>query len=538
MTAFLTASIHAGEALPAKVPDPAPQAKIDARGFIDVWQLRTDVAVVEALQASDDTDRCYQEGDGDGDAPPPTAAQILRDQKAEARCLAKVKRDYEVYRQAFAKFNAIWLPAVREAMAKGDPVAEVIARLCDTTPALDRTNMESTCSEAPARRAIALQKLAATKFRPAFLLASRQDNPVYHNDRLPHEPRQKAVIQEMEEGLLDIDGSYRGIDGNVVTERDSLDDRIRSVVIAEVDREAPRKWSVGLSINLKPTTSSYLTWGRAAHYGGGNGIYTGPMWRSSVQKVWVSRGPNGEKAISGRGVQPFEQMLRKLLASTEANIERYLKADPRWGVFLLQRIGHHEWVPQQATSRSQLIDASWLGTWTLEKWSDDWSTPMQSPPLQAILSSTGELTSLAKPTSSYAVISRNGELTQITLRAQRTTETLPNVSDCTLRYSGASTYLPELGPEGQKSTATLLGYFYRNGGAPSGGFYDDCANRDAVAPFDPKKRYKQVLMQCQGAESAESDRVRFLLLAGDVLVEFGASAPYGKPLAVRHYRRQ
>jgi hypothetical protein len=125
----------------------------------------------------------------------------------------------------------------------------------------------------------------------------------------------------------------------------------------------------------------------------------------------------------------------------------------------------------------------------------------------------------------------------MTIRVPQATPPFQDVTDCTLRYSGGLTYYPQMTPSGQAATATTLGYFYAAGAAPSGGFFPDGQIQEAIAPFAPKKRFKQVLMQCDGAESADSDRLRFLLLAGDTLVEIGAEAPFGAKLAVRHYRR-
>lgn len=83
------------------------------------------------------------------------------------------------------------------------------------------------------------------------------------------------------------------------------------------------------------------------------------------------------------------------------------------------------------------------------------------------------------------------------------------------------------------------GYFYddfRSGGVRHTGRVQP-DNSLVFAPFDPKKRYKQVLVQCEAGESLENDRVRFLLLAGDTLVEVAAEQPYKASIFVRHYRR-
>ncbi|MEW6683387.1 MAG: hypothetical protein AB1451_10765 [Nitrospirota bacterium] len=161
----------------------------------------------------------------------------------------------------------------------------------------------------------------------------------------------------------------------------------------------------------------------------------------------------------------------------------------------------------------------------MEKETENWISPM-------------------KPASGKAIIARSGEFTNITVQAERAREPFKNVVDCTLRYSGGLTYLPELTPSGQAATATILGYFRGNTASrmgnsafpKPGSFYKDGQNQEAVAPFDPKKRYQQVLMQCPNAEWDGEGRVRFLLRADNVLVEFGVW--YADRLAVRHYRRR
>jgi len=67
---------------------------------------------------------------------------------------------------------------------------------------------------------------------------------------------------------------------------------------------------------------------------------------------------------------------------------------------------------------------------------------------------------------------------------------------------------------------------------------------EALAALNPHLRYKQVLMQCEGAESDDSDRVRFLLHVRDQMIEIGApdsvsglSSDGTARFAVRVYRR-
>jgi len=246
-------------------------------------------------------------------------------------------------------------------------------------------------------------------------------------------------------------------------------------------------------------TPGYLTWGSELYYGGRRDFYTGLK--------------NFDLPWNGAFIQQENE-----------DIDRYLKEDSRWGVFLIHRIGYHEWVPERMKSTTHLLDPSWEGEWELKKRANNWTLPME-------------------PAQGSVSIKRDGEFMKITIDARITRHPLKNVTNCTLRYSGGLTYLPELTSDGQSSARTILGYFYKPGASriarsafrKSGVFVKDGQNKQAVEPFDPKKRYKQVLMQCSNAESDKSANMRFLLLADDVLVEFGG---YQDQLTVRHYYRK
>ena len=463
---------------PSKDSSFSPSPKVDARGFIDVWQLRRDVAEVEARETNDNTDQCYIEGDPD-EKPAPSPKEVERRALAERACVERVRRDSAAYRRIFASFNRAWLPVMHEAIRRGDVVAEVILLHCETTSAFDRSGIKSDCRPPEVESTGLLSKddgrLAETGFAPAY-------EPSFSYD----DSRRAFTLRR------------GGPSTGWHTESFTM-----------------------LRLNRKPLTPGRLTWGREAHAGG----YKHPPDR---------RRPRGS------------------IEEGEAYIDKYLKQDPRWAVFLLHRIGHHEWVPEGMKSTTHMLNSEWIGVWQLERGSKDWASPME-------------------PRKGRAIIKQNGEFTQITIDAEQETEPLLNVTDCTLRYSGGLTYRPE--QSDVPSTSTLLGYFLPTGahrlrvsreaivGIPSrlrdtnkhfavneiltGTFWGDRTNKEAVAPFDPKKQYKQVLMQCRNAESDESTRLRFLLLAGDTLVEFGAEAPYipwlkGDPdvtLHVRHYRR-
>lgn len=560
-------------------------AKVDARGYIDVWRLRHDVAIVEDHQVDDkpraDTGFCeyptttnveadictHPDYASNTDAEAYCAHlnntnQAPHNQRTEKICVAKRRHQAAVYRQMYAAFNAAWLPAIRNAVAHGDLVAEVILRQCSTTTALDRHGEASTCNADPAQRAIADERLHAIGFVPALAFSPNvQRQPAYgkqaHGKR-PHRKRaanrlesQQQVLAAMRQGALGFDPMLvLGGIGNGARNADDLQVYRNYALIEAVVQDAPiaftvtpESWSAGwktsefavLKLNRQPLTPGFLTWGRRMYFAGGGLPYTGPhYWCTSPIKVvmpsnatlakmaagmteaQIQRTPAGESfqeiTVAGPDDGQFRRELYDTLATISTTVDAYLKQDPRWAVFLLHRVGLHEWVPGGMRSTTARLDRAWLGRWKLESRTPDWNQPMQ-------------------PASGYARISRDrsGDF-HMTVHATPAADAVApfaNVDDCTLRYSGGMTYAAQPQHAGEEITAfgTLTGKHAR----------------EALAPLDPKLRYKQVLMQCVGAESPYSDDVRFLLLAGDHLLEIGeigADETQRIPhIAVRQYRR-
>lgn len=239
-------------------------------------------------------------------------------------------------------------------------------------------------------------------------------------------------------------------------------------------------------------TPGYLTWGRGLHYGGSASFYTGRTFFYATAEHHQAR---------------------------ELAIDQLLQREPRWAAFLLTRVGRHEWVPQGTTSATGQLDAAWLGRWRLERGAENWTDPLQ-------------------PMAGTADIHRVGEAFSITLHTGAGAP-LADATDCPLRYSGGLTYLPMLTGHGQqRADRTALGDFYLTGSGQGVSFDNDGAADAALAPLNTKKRYRQVLMQCEQAEADGNERVRFLLLSGDWLLEFATEAPDGRKLGVRHYRRE
>jgi hypothetical protein len=436
--------------------DPIFKPVVDARGFIDVWQLRNDVALVPNRAAIGDTDFCGTEGDDYEAADtikPPSAKEIRRrakvaqqEQASAETCVKNIQSKTAEYDRIFAAFNRAWLPVMMNAINKGDMVAEVILRQCTTTHAFDRSGFESICDPEP-KRSKATLRLAEIGFPPAQFDCQRSELP-------------EVQIVDYPRAFTFYRSSYG------VWKTDSF---------------------ACLSLHRKPQTPGYMTWGRQLHHGGGNSLYD-----------------------SGLFVIPSKETL----ARSAVEIGLYLEQDPRWAVFLLTRVGRHEWMPEGTKSTTHILDASWLGEWELEKETYDWSNT----------------TAPMSPRKGHALITRNGEFTQISIQSVTPKPPLLDVADCTLRYSGGLTFNYNVNNE-VDATDTNLGYFGTGK-----------INSEALVPLDPKKRYKQVLMQCPNAEADDNNLVRFMLLAGDTLIEV-ANDPYVRDIsmrddvAIRHYRR-
>lgn len=529
---------------------------LDAARLIDVWQLREEVSAVESLSVSSDWDQCYPEGDTEERISPD---EERRRNEAAEKCVAQGRAAYAKYQTVRDTFNRKWIPLLKEAITKGDLVAEVIVRQCETTEVLDRSWIESTCDAEPERRTIARSRLMRIGFVPAVdvgqEMAPYWSNPKARPDQ--HEHNQIVALRKIRGGALGYDRMLIDYSGNVAKSQDQFEQAQRWAVIEAVTQDAPRAFSYSpgdreagwatsafdtLRLNREPQVPGYLTWGPALYYGGSNQPYTGSRhWRTFSRGVHVESGATSHEIPFNEQYRIFVGQRKELLAEIDANIGRYLHHDPRWAVFLLNRVGHHEWVPVRKESNTHFLAQEWIGKWKLEKTFADWHT-------------TDHVKRAKRPSSDPpgddpfrgAEIYKEGELTRIsfqtgTERSTRTslTRSAPDATGCVLRYSGGSTYLPKMEGTAQSWTKTMLGYFYddfRSGGVRHTGRVQP-DNSLVFAPFDPKKRYKQVLVQCEAGESLENDRVRFLLLAGDTLVEVAAEQPYKASIFVRHYRR-
>lgn len=482
-----------------------PSPTVDERGFVDVWRLRTDIAYVEARYSNEDPDSCTGEGDPDEDEK--LSARARKAQAAQdAACRKKIERANSIFQDIQTALNQAWMPVLMAAIRKGDPVAEVILRHCETTLVLDRGSIETTCDEEQGRREIARAQLDRIGFLPAIDNSS-EVAPLWGGEREKpnqHEINQLSILKTIRGGALAFDGTLIHTGSG-----DEFSKRWYLIYAAQID--APRAFTYpgmfsSLSLVRPTATPNYMTERQMLYYEGSNSIYVRePFFGQRLIYELVSF---GQYLVAGAENAEFQEARKALLSEIENNIQRYLAADPRWGVFLVSRVSPHKWTAGSTQLSNQRLDASWQGKWVLEKQSTNWLLPMTEG-------------------RGMATIFQSGNSSAITIDASGAFDPFLNVQDCMLRYSGKLTYLPKFLPDGSMDPLnTIFGYYLGSG-----------PHKDAVAPFNSGVRYKQVTMQCQNAENPSSSRVRFLLLAGDTLVEFGYAEDPRSDFAVRHFRR-
>ena len=504
---------------------------------IDVWKLRSEVARIEPMAAEDNTEGCHGERDPDEQETP---QEMAAREKSERACEEKIHAAYAGYRRAHEEFNKTWLPVMMDAIKQGDLVAEVIMRQCSTTPLFDRSGIESSCDQDPQRRIVAAKRLREIGFAPAFdlegeAMARRMQDKPAQNNRLQYvAPSRREAQQLLLErfrlgvfGVSDTEMMNAWHTGNAPNSADEAEDIRRAAVVDAVMQDVQRaftyssgRFSAGwrtdafyaLRLNRAPLTPGYLTWGRKLYYGGEHSYWTGEhYWRSGPLKIYLQYASNIEALIAYQGDAAFMGMLRDTLAASEASIDRSLAQDKRWSVFLLHRVGLHEWVPEGMESSTGKLEKEWQGEWVLEKEFVDWQ-PASVP--------AGFGATIYAENGATRIRFRNGD-------------DGPKEEPCELRYSGGKTYIPGSAGLGSSSTDTPLGYLP----AISGISQFDPSPKEPFAPLDPKVQYPQVLVQCPQGEWPDSERVRFLLRANDTLIEV-TWEPGGTRLVMLHYRRQ
>jgi len=491
----------------------------DNRGFINVWQLRDDVMKVEAVAALDDTEPCFPEGEPDES--PPSRKERIRRIKEEKNCVKKVQQASAKYQAMRESFNAKWQGVLREAIRVGDPVAEVIWRQCNTTPVIERSALASTCSDDPVRRKEAAWRLRQIGFEAALDEQAEGIAPTWEVDQNKRRTLSQArTIRQMEAGVYGgwtID-NYHG--GNAPRSPEDLVDLRRATVIGAASTLVRRSFTyvriqggstyeshAQLRLNRRPIGTPTLAWSANVFHSGSP--YTGPYDPARDGfKVYLNYDKHREIIVGGNLDAQYLRMLHETLTRSDQRIDDWLKSDPRWSVFLLHRQGHHEWVPERMESPFGRLNPAWIGAWVLDRSFVNFKpVPSQAPAQLRIR--VGDAKTIAHfdeaGTPGYA---------------------------CELRYSGATSQRPEADSHAATATSTALGYLPAFASISP----HDPGPTEPFAPMNPRRVYRQVLVQCPQGEWPDNRNKRFLFLAKNTLIEV-LQAEGSRALTIHHWRR-
>lgn len=500
----------------------SPQAQrhlADDRGFINVWQLRDDVMKVEAIEASDDTDGCYPEGDPE--ELPPSRRERMRLIEEEKVCVKSIQEAFARYQALRKSFNAKWQRVLQEAIRLGDPVAEVIWRQCNTTPVIERGALASTCDNDPARRKEAAMRLRQIGFEAALDEEAEGTSPTRDLGQNKRRTLSQAhTLHQMEAGVYggwthDI---YHG--GNSPYSSEELFDIRRAAVIDAASTMVRRSFTylrrqggsdheshARIRLNRKPIGTPTLAWSANVFHSGSP--YTGPYdpaWNGF--EVYLNYDKGREIIVGGRHDAQYLRMLHDTLSRSEQRIDEWLKRDPRWSVFLLHRRGHHEWVPEGMESPFGQLNSKWGGEWVIEKQFVNFKP--------VAVRATAQLKIRVGDAQTIAQFEEAGSPTYA----------------CELRYSGATSERPENDNHARTATNTALGYLPALAPISPGA----AGPVKPFAPMNPRKVYRQVLVLCPQGEWPDNRNKRFLFLAKNTLIEV-RKAEGSRDLAILHWRR-
>lgn len=262
-------------------------------------------------------------------------------------------RQRKRFEQHRAAFNARWLPVLKGAMQLGDPVAEVVLRLCETTPLLDRTGIAADCSENADDKAFARQRLETIGFEPALhkytptaqaddwqarQATCGQGNPATHSEcgYRADIARYERILSVMRSGYLSVAESWNTCQmGGETPDLDKLAEecqRLMNLMMA-VSAGVDRFYTAG-PIDGALEGLSHLSLQR-------------PILRGAVgtpRKEWpfdkrgiVTR--NDWRTFSDADFQQrFYAELDKTIQQIEAKLANDLRKEPRWAVFLIERL--------------------------------------------------------------------------------------------------------------------------------------------------------------------------------------------------------
>ena len=477
---------------------PGLSPMLDHRGYIDVFALRKAVSGLETLFPASDPESCETK-----------------------TCTTAALLEAQAFEHARSTFMREWGPALMSAIKKGDEVAEVIWRQCSTTSVIERDALASTCDPDPTRRKEAARRLRQIGFEAALDSEAEGNPPASEPDQGKRLTlNQGRTIGQMKAGVyggLSIDDHHGG---NAPGSPAELADIRRAAVIYAASTLVRRSFTyirsqgnyrdeshAQLRLKRNPVGTSTLAW--SANVFNSGHPYTGPYdpaWDGF--DVYLDYEPRRQIKVGGKRDAQYRRMLSDTLTRSEERIDHWLKRDPRWSVFLLHRRGHHEWIPEGAASPFGRLSPEWNGAWVLDNLFVNFK-PLASLPKMQLSIRTGEAQSIAQ--FEEAGVS----------------------SACELRYSGGSSYRPEDDRHAKTATSTALGYLPDL--APVSPH--DAGPVAPFAPLNPRKSYRQVLVQCPQGEWPDNRNKRFLFLANDTLIEI-RKMEGSRDLAIYHWRRQ
>jgi len=490
---------------------------LDAQGRLDVWGLRRDVQAVAFLRQASLHMTCKQDpGDHEAASSPAQQARLERRQKDCEGQAGRAQRRFEAARQ---QLNRAWGPALLAAVKRGDAVAEVILRQCRTSLELDRSEVESTCDPDWVRQQVAHARLREIGFVPGTdpdAGRQRQDR------RADTGAVQTQALQRFAAGDYSLSGLDTYLGGNGAKSPEQVEDHRREYAIQTLQARAWHAFHIDLDA---APLSRRLAMGQAferpdepvwgSDYNNSNTETTVPQDQTLRGREIYLDQPNKvtrRHIVAGPDDARFLQMVSDTLAASQAAIADWLRRDPRWGVFEVQRVGRFEWVSPGQPSTAGRLDAPWAGRYTLVRAFDDFlELPVQRP-----------ATAQVGPVAGDDRIEWDHDPAS------------GGRANCMLRYSGGSSYLPTGGRHESEITHTVLGYLPNLTQRLS---VHDPAPVAPFAPMDPTRRYRQVLVQCPQGEWPGQQQVRMLYLAGHTLVEVFRPAGRQATVQVRHWQR-
>ena len=142
--------------------------KVDSRGYINPWALQKALNGVAELSKSDLVCDSRQAVSTEGLTEAELEKVERKEKAAFDQCERKRIAKEKSYQDALLKLNETWLPLLMQATDNGDPVAEVILRMCETTPLLNRDDVAADCTKNEPERSYAQKRLEAIGFEPAL----------------------------------------------------------------------------------------------------------------------------------------------------------------------------------------------------------------------------------------------------------------------------------------------------------------------------------------------------------------------------------